>query len=91
MPLLFARDGDAFVVAATNWGSPSHPEWSQRLIDRPEVAVEVAGQITRVTAHLLDERAVARAWPALLAVWPAFETYRERAGRPIRVFALTPR
>ncbi|WKZ82923.1 MAG: nitroreductase/quinone reductase family protein [Acidimicrobiia bacterium] len=91
VPLLYARDGEAFVVAATNWGAAAHPVWSQRLIDRPDATVEMAGRLTPVTARLLDDAEVARVWPALLAVWPAFETYRERAGRPIRVFAMAPR
>lgn len=90
VPLLHARDGDDYLVAATNWGRPEHPRWSDRLLRNPLAAIEERGHRRSVVAQLLAPAEVSAMWPRLLEVWPAFEDYRRRARRDIRVFRLTP-
>lgn len=89
VPLLYARDAESYLVAATNWGKPEHPAWSTRLIAGRRPSVEAHGVISPVTVALLSPDEVTALWPRLLEVWPAFETYRTRAHRDIRVFRLT--
>lgn len=91
VPLLYATDGSDLVVAATNWGKPHHPAWSARLLQSGSARVTLGRRRIEVEARHLgpDERAAV--WPALLEVYPAFEAYRERSGRDIRVFRLVPR
>jgi hypothetical protein len=36
------------------------------------------------------EEARAEVWPRLVAVWPLYDAYEDRAGRGLRVFHLTP-
>lgn len=91
IPLLHAREEQGFLVAATNWGRPHHPLWSTRLLEGCEAAVEAHGVVTPVSAVALSTSEVARVWPRLLEVWPAFDTYRRRTRREIRVFRLIPR
>jgi deazaflavin-dependent oxidoreductase (nitroreductase family) len=43
-PLLYARDGDAFVVVASNWGQRHHPAWSTNLLADPAASVTVGGR-----------------------------------------------
>lgn len=90
VPLLFARDGAGYLVAATNWGRPQHPAWSTRLLANAAATIEIRGRSTRVVARRLSPSEVAAAWPRLVEVWPAFDTYRRRAHRDIRVFHLRP-
>ena len=40
-PLVYLRDGDDMVVAATKGGSPTHPDWYHNLRAHPRVTVEV--------------------------------------------------
>ena len=90
VPLLYARDGDAYVVVASNWGQEHHPAWSGNLMAEPKAVVTVDGRAVDVVAELTDAEEKARVWPLVTAVWPAYDTYAERAGRDIRVFLLHP-
>ncbi|MEV0608850.1 nitroreductase/quinone reductase family protein [Polymorphospora rubra] len=90
-PLLYVPDGDAFVVAGSNWGQPRPPAWALNLLADPAATVTVAGRRIPVRAHLATGAERDRLWGLLVREWPAYETYVERAGgRPVHVFRLTP-
>lgn len=89
--LLYAVDGDGWVLIGSNWGQDHHPAWSGNLLAEPRATVTIAGVSTPVTASLATADERARLLPALLAVWPAYETYASRASdRELRVFRLAP-
>lgn len=90
VPLLYARQGTGYLVAATNWGRPQHPKWSTRLLGGCAASIQVGRVVTPVQVQHLSGAEVESAWPLLLEVWPAFDTYRARARREIRVFHLQP-
>jgi deazaflavin-dependent oxidoreductase (nitroreductase family) len=90
VPLLYARDGDAYVVVASNWGQEHHPAWSGNLIAQPKAVVAVDGRAVDVVAELTDDDEKKRVWPLITAVWPAYDTYATRSGRDLRVFVLRP-
>ena len=58
VPLLYMPDGDAFVVAASNFGGEQPPAWWMNLQADPGAVVECRGQRLPVTARELsgDER-----------------------------------
>ena len=90
-PLLYAQEGDAFVVCASNWGQERHPAWSTNLLANPEAMVETRKWRGPVKARLATEDEKRALWPKLTAVWPGYDDYVERAaGRNIRVFYLEP-
>jgi deazaflavin-dependent oxidoreductase (nitroreductase family) len=89
-PLLYARDGDAYVVIGSNWGQAGHPAWSGNLLADPAATVTVAGETTAVRAALLEGAERDRVWPQLLRVWPAYRDYDARSGRTLRIFRLEP-
>ena len=88
--LLYARDGERWVVLGSNWGQEHHPAWSLNLLAEPRATVAVGGTTTAVVAHLAHDEERAALMPALLAVWPGYDDYAERSGRELRVFVLTP-
>lgn len=88
--LLYAVDGDGWVLIGSNWGQEHHPAWSGNLLADPRATVTIAGVTTPVVATLADDAERARLLPALLAVWPGYEDYAARAGRDLRVFRLSP-
>jgi deazaflavin-dependent oxidoreductase (nitroreductase family) len=57
----------------------------------PHVTVRFNGRTSEMTARLLEGDDRARAWQAMLAVWPNFAKYEQRTARRIKVFELTPR
>ena len=91
-PLLYAPDGDGYVVIGSNWGQAHHPAWSGNLIANPDATVAVDGKTVPVHAVLASGPERDRLRSLLLDVWPAYETYERRAdGRLLRIFRLTPR
>jgi len=91
-PLLYASDGDAYVVIGSNWGQKSHPAWSSNLLANPDATVTLGGKVVEVRAQLVrgDERE--RLHAKLLEVWPGYTDYESRAGgRHLRIFRLERR
>ncbi|GIE32562.1 hypothetical protein Ait01nite_056070 [Actinoplanes italicus] len=89
-PLLYARDGDAYVVVGSNWGQARHPGWSANLLAVAAGTITVDGETTGVRAVLLEGSERDRVWPLLLRVWPAYRDYDARSGRSLRIFRLEP-
>lgn len=90
-PLLYVRDGDAFVVIGSNWGKNRQPAWSLNLLADPRATVTIGGRHLPVEGRVATGAERERLWGLLLTEWPAYETYVERAGgRDIRVFRLAP-
>jgi deazaflavin-dependent oxidoreductase (nitroreductase family) len=53
-PLVFSRDGDDHVVAATKGGAPAHPSWYLNILAEPVVTVEVGGEAFQARAVAID-------------------------------------
>jgi deazaflavin-dependent oxidoreductase (nitroreductase family) len=88
-PLLYAPDGDSFVVIGSNWGQAQHPGWSANLLANPAATIVVRGQEINVRARLVEGEERARLRGLLLKVWPGYAAYEKRAqGRTLRIFRL---
>jgi len=88
--LVYARDGERWVVIGSNWGQQHHPAWSGNLLADPRAAVTVDGRRADVRAHLADGPERERLLDELLAIWPGYDDYAARTDRELRVFVLTP-
>ncbi|WP_406067229.1 nitroreductase family deazaflavin-dependent oxidoreductase [Micromonospora sp. NBC_01638] len=90
-PLLYVPDGDAYVVIGSNWGQTQHPGWALNLLADPGAEVYVKGLRVPVHADPATGAERDRLWQLLVAEWPAYRTYVQRAGgREIRIFRLVP-
>lgn len=90
-PLLYAVDGDAYIVVGSNWGQAHHPAWSANLIAQPRARVTLLDREFDVHATLITGAEREPLWQLLQPIWPGYAAYAERAeGRQIRVFRLTP-
>ena len=89
-PLLYLRDGDRYVIVASNGGAPKHPVWWLNLEAHPEAAVEVGGRKTRVLASEAQGEEKARLWKRLVEMYPSYESYQKRTDREIPVILLDP-
>ena len=90
-PLLYAREGDAYLVVGTNWGQRHQPDWALNLLANPIALVAVGGSVSKVRASLATGPDRERYWHLLTAIWPPYLTYQERAGaRAVMVFRLDP-
>ena len=90
-PLLYATDGDEYIVIGSNWGQAHHPAWSANLIAQPSARVTLGDREFGVHATLATGAERDRLWELLKRIWPGYAAYARRAeGREIRIFRLTP-
>ena len=89
-PLFYAEDAGRLLVAASFAGSGIVPEWYLNLVAHPDVKATIRGRTERYRARTLTGGEAENAWPRLLAVYPTFARYRQRARRTIPVVELSP-
>jgi deazaflavin-dependent oxidoreductase (nitroreductase family) len=90
--LIYARDGDGYVVVASNAGLDRPPAWLRNIRADPSVAVQVA--TLRAAARA---RVVERGAPDFDRLWALanannhgrYERYQGRTSRPIAVVVLS--
>ena len=85
----FPQADGRFAIAASNGGSPTHPDWYYNLTANPRIKAEVGTQTLTVLAEELDDTARAGLWPKLAAEAPSLGEFQARATRQIPVFMLT--
>jgi deazaflavin-dependent oxidoreductase (nitroreductase family) len=88
VPLIFAADGERFVVVASKGGAPTHPHWYRNLAASPAVEVQVRGDRFRATARTVEGAERERCWGLATAVWPRYDDYAKRTSRAIPVVVL---
>lgn len=89
--LIFARDGDDYLVVASQGGAPAHPLWYANLTASPEVEIQVRADRIPVLARTASAEERPRLWKILTEVWPNYDTYQTRTTRTIPVVVLSPR
>jgi F420H(2)-dependent quinone reductase len=59
-------------------------------VANPRARVRIGSEEREVIARVATPEERERLWPRLDRLWPAYDTYRRRSGREIRVFVLEP-
>ncbi len=88
-PLVYTRDGDRFVVAASYGGAPKHPSWFHNLVANPKVTVEVGEERFEADAVVIEDRAERdRLYAGMVEHAAGFADYEKKTDRliPIVVF-----
>ena len=88
--LIFARDGDDYLVVASMGGAPRHPQWYLNLTANPEAEVQVRADHIPVVARTATPAEKPRVWRVVTDAWPNYEAYQERTAREIPVVVLSP-
>jgi F420H(2)-dependent quinone reductase len=91
--LVYARDGDDYLVVASNGGAPKAPAWLFNVRANPAVEVQVGRDRQKGTA-----REVRPGDPDYDRLWKIvnennkdrYYAYQEKTSRPIPVVAVTP-
>lgn len=90
-PLLYANDGDGYIVVGSNWGQEQHPAWSSNLLAQPTARVTLGDREFEVHATLTTGAERDRLWQLVQRIWPGYAAYAVRAeGRQLRIFRLRP-
>lgn len=91
--LTYGRDGDAYLVTASNGGAPRPPGWLANLKARPECEIQVGRKRLRVTAvpTYPGDPEYLRRWTIVDTVNQGrFTDYQKMTSRPLAVVVLTP-
>jgi deazaflavin-dependent oxidoreductase (nitroreductase family) len=89
-PLLYAMDGEDFVVIASKGGASAHPAWYLNLMANPEATVEIEDREVRVRAEEADSEEKSRLWQKMVEKYPAYDAYQEKTEREIPLLVLRP-
>src|SRR5438067_13126607 len=86
-PVAFHRQGDRYVIAATNVGAPSHPAWYHNLVKDPNVTIQGGTEKfpARATIDKGAERDPHSETHARAMPQPGFREYPNRKKRVIQV------
>ncbi len=88
--LIYAIDGDDYLVVASMGGAPKHPQWYLNLAANPEVTVQVRDRVFSAVARTATADERPRLWARVNEDWPNYDVYATRTTREIPVVVLTP-
>lgn len=88
-PLVYTKDGDRYVVAASMGGAPKNPAWYHNLVANPKVTVEVGTETFEATATVIADRAERdRLYAGMVAHAEGFAEYEKNTDRLIPIVVL---
>ncbi len=87
-PLIYGRDGDAYVIVASKGGAPEPPAWYLNLVEDPEVEVQVLGDRFKARAWTAGPDEKPALWEKMVAEWPSYDEYQAKTEREIPVVVL---
>jgi deazaflavin-dependent oxidoreductase (nitroreductase family) len=90
-PLIYRRQGDDFVVAASNGGRDRNPAWYHNVLADPDVGVQVWGDRFRARARPATGAERAELWRLMTSGFPRYADYQRAIEREIPVVVLEPR
>jgi deazaflavin-dependent oxidoreductase (nitroreductase family) len=80
-PVLYLREGDDFVVIASNWGQERNPSWYYNLRANPSAKVTLSGSTYDVTAREVTGPERDQYWQQGCRMYPAWNLYKTRSPR----------
>ncbi len=86
--LIYGRDGDRYLLVASNGGSPEHPAWFLNLIAQPAVYLQVGPDKFDARARLATEDEKPALWQIMAQIFPTYNRYQAKAGRDIPLVIL---
>jgi F420H(2)-dependent quinone reductase len=91
--LVYARDGDDYLVVASNGGADRPPGWLHNVTAEPDVEIQIGRARQRATARIIEpsDQGYERLWKLVNANnRDRYTAYQQKTARPIPVIALTP-
>ncbi|MEU4472723.1 nitroreductase family deazaflavin-dependent oxidoreductase [Micromonospora sp. NPDC023888] len=88
--LVYERDGDRYVLAASNRGADHHPAWYLNLLADPYVTVQVGTETFGAYARPATAGERPHLWRLMVSVRSEYAAYQQRITREIPVVLLEP-
>ena len=87
-PLIYAQDGDKYVIVASKGGAPEHPGWYRNIEKDPTVELQVLGEVFPAHARTAEGEERERLWRKANEVWRHYDEYQTKTDRQIPVVVL---
>ena len=87
-PLIYAQDGDRYVIVASKGGAPEHPGWYENLAKDPDVELQVKDEVFPARARTAEGEERERLWRKANEVWRHYDEYQTKTEREIPVVVL---
>lgn len=87
-PVMYIRDGNNYVITASNNGAKENPGWFANLQADPKVKIEVEGATKNVIARKASSEEKGRLWTQLVQQAPFFEGYQKKTKRELPMVIL---
>jgi deazaflavin-dependent oxidoreductase (nitroreductase family) len=88
--LIYGRDGDRYLVVASQGGAPRHPSWYLNLVANPDVHLQVGADRFLARARPATAEEKPELWRTMASIWPDYHAYQARTDRDIPVVILEP-
>jgi deazaflavin-dependent oxidoreductase (nitroreductase family) len=91
--LVYARDGDAYLVVASNGGSDRNPGWLHNVKASQSVELQIGRERRNATADVIEpsDPSYERRWQIVNANnHDRYTGYQRKTTRPIPIVAITP-
>lgn len=92
--LIYAKDGDEYLVVPSNAGADQPPAWLYNIGANPQVEIQLGRQRRPATATIIgpEDESYERRWQLVNAGnRDRYTAYQAQTSRPIPVVALSPR
>jgi F420H(2)-dependent quinone reductase len=90
-PLMRVKDGDSYVLVASQGGAPKDPVWVHNLRVNPDIELRDETVVRPMrTREVTDASERARLWALCVAAFPPYADYQRKTDRVIPVFVATP-
>ena len=90
-PLMYLKDGDRYVVFASNAGADTNPDWYHNLKAHPDIQIEVDDETVKARAEEIKGPEHDRLYAHQASLYPGYAQYQRQTKRFIPVIALTPK
>jgi deazaflavin-dependent oxidoreductase (nitroreductase family) len=90
-PVNYYRDGENYILVASNWGKESSPGWFFNLMHHPETTLQIKRQVVPVKASEASGADYERLWSYVTGQNPFYTNYQKQTERKIPIMILTPK
>ena len=89
-PLSFYRDGNNYLVVASNWGKENNPSWYQNLLQKSHTSIQVGSATIFVEARPAKGEEYPRLWELVTRQNEQYLKYQKELSRQIPIMVLIP-
>jgi deazaflavin-dependent oxidoreductase (nitroreductase family) len=90
-PLMRVKDGENYILVASQGGAPKHPLWYHNLKAAPDVEIRDRGEVHAMRVReVVDPAERQRLWKLAVAAYPPYQEYQEKTTRVIPILVAEP-